>query len=164
MRRWVQDRWYVLRALTFLVAFALIQVPLPIAWQPYRPEWVLCALMLWLWHRPTSVSFLWISVIGVTTDFLTGLPIGTHMLSYGVVAGCVLWMFPRMRQFSRLQQMGFTLFLLLLCTVMMRLSFALGHVAWCWADMLSMQLSTFIVWSVVLLSVNFHRYWFAHVG
>lgn len=163
MRMWVFDQYYCFRVTSFLLAWMLMQMPLPHAIASCRPQWVLITLLWWLWCKPSRISLLWIVAIGIMTDYLSGLPMGIHVTSFVALAGCVTWLHRKLMHFNIVQQILFSIVLLSLNTVVLRFGFFITHMTWLWAALLATQVTTLCVWVGLLFAFNFHQYWFAHV-
>lgn len=163
MRMWALDRYYYLRVMSFLLAWMLMQMPMSESIANFRPQWVLMTLMWWLWNKPSRLTLPWVVTIALITDYLSGLPLGVHVLSFIVVAGCVQWLFPKLMHFNRWQQCLFSIALLALNLFVLRLGFFMTHVDWSWPAMIETHVATLLVWMAMAWAFNFHAYWFAHV-
>lgn len=89
---------------SFLVAFALTILPLPVWAGWFRPAWAPLLLIYWalaLPHR-VSIGFAWI--VGLMLDVLQGTLLGEQALLLGLVAYIIIKLHPRIRVFPRVQQ------------------------------------------------------------
>lgn len=67
--------------LSLALAFLLSMLPLPMALQVWRPDWVALILMFWVMHAPASAG-LWTGLAcGLMLDILLAVPLGLHALT-----------------------------------------------------------------------------------
>ena len=101
-------------AASFLLAFALAVLPMPLWAQPYRPEWCPLVLIYWCMALPQRVGVGVGWCMGLCLDILTGALLGQHALGLGVVAYLALKLHQRVRV-TPLWQQALTVAVLLLC-------------------------------------------------
>ena len=85
-----------------------MQLPLPAGWSAWQPQWVLITCLFWLWNHPSRFALPWVVVVAVLTDYLSGLPLGIHVLSYLFMAGMVLWLYRKLMHFNVTQHCVFS--------------------------------------------------------
>jgi rod shape-determining protein MreD len=163
MRTWALDQFYIWRLLSVVAALGLMQLPLPLGVSAWQPQWVLMVCLFWLWLHPTKLSILWIVFVGVMVDYVSGLPIGIHVMCFLVVIGLVLWKHYQLMHFNRLHQFFFSIVLFLCYFLMMRLGFAMCQLEWSWVMMLQTFVSTCVLWTLCIMRFNFHGFWFNYV-
>jgi rod shape-determining protein MreD len=164
MRVWALDQFYIWRIASMLVAFFLMQLPLPYALSQWQPQWVLLVCLFWLWNHPSRFSLLWVGIIALMTDYASGLPLGVHVVSFVLLAGLVIWRHNQIMHYDFSHQLLFSIFLFICNIFMTRVSFELCHLEWSWMIMLKTQISTCLLWACCIWRFNFHGFWFAHVG
>jgi|GEM_PF-3549294 len=164
MRVWALDRFYIWRIITVIVAFFLMQLPLPYVWSQWQPQWVLLVCLFWLWNHPSRFSLLWVALVGLMADYISGLPLGIYVASFLVLAGVIIWRYNQLMHFDLLHQCFFSIFLFICNMIVMRIGFGLCHLEWSWIVILKSQLSTCLIWLVCIWQFNFHGFWFTHVG
>jgi rod shape-determining protein MreD len=101
--------WLILTS--FLAAFVLAVLPMPVWLMWARPEWVALVLIYWTIALPHRVGILTGLVVGIFLDTLEGAVLGQNAFSLVVVALLSLTLYQRLRVFSVLQQAG-TVFVL----------------------------------------------------
>lgn len=164
MRAWALDRFYILRVVSIVVALLLIQLPFSYALSQWQPQWVLLVCLFWLWNHPSRFSMVWVAFAAALVDYLTGLPVGVHVISFILLAGIIIWRHNQIMHFDLSHQYFFSIFLFICNILLLRLGFALCHVEWSWMVMLKSQVSTCLIWMLCIWRFNFHGFWFAHVG
>ncbi len=89
---------------SFMVAFLLTVVPLPMELRWTRPDWVALVLIYWVLALPHRIGIVVSFMAGICVDLLEGSMLGQHALSLSVVAALTLVLYQRLRQFNMLQQ------------------------------------------------------------
>jgi rod shape-determining protein MreD len=102
---------YVVIFLTFVVAYILAVVPLPLWLQWGRPEWLALTLIYWCIALPERVGIATGLVVGVGLDVLEGAALGQNAFALMVVALLALILYQRLRV-SRLWQQAAVVFIL----------------------------------------------------
>ena len=92
--------------ISFSIFSALVMalVPLPIAIEAFRPDWVLLVLMYWsiaLPHR-VNIGVAWLT--GLLMDLALGSPLGVHSLAYTISIYITASNYQKIRNFSVWQQ------------------------------------------------------------
>ena len=100
--------------LTYLVALVLMVMPMPAAFDTFRPDWVTLVLLYWVLAIPHRVNMGTALILGVLSDILLGSVLGVHALGMVVVTYFVARHFQRFRTFSLPQQAILVAFLILL--------------------------------------------------
>ena len=103
---------YWLIVTSFLVAYVLAVLPMPLWLMWARPEWVALILSYWAIALPHRVGILTALALGVMLDALEGAVLGQNAFSLLVVALLCQTLYQRLRVFSVLQQAG-TVFVLI---------------------------------------------------
>ncbi len=95
--------------LSFVVAFCLAVVPMPIGAAMYRPEWVAMVLIYWVMALPyrMGVGIAW--CIGLFVDVLEGSLLGLNAMALCILAYITLSLHQRLRMFSAWQQSAMVL-------------------------------------------------------
>ena len=97
---------YWLIVTSFLVAYVLAVLPMPLWLMWARPEWVALILIYWAIALPHRVGILTALALGVMLDALEGAVLGQNAFSLLVVALLCQTLYQRLRVFSVLQQAG----------------------------------------------------------
>ncbi len=95
---------YLIIALSFLLALVLSVYPLPMDIRWWRPEFVLVVAIYWIFFMPLTVSFLFLSALGLFQDLLEGVPFGQHSLGLVIVGYICILSYQRVRNFSLWRQ------------------------------------------------------------
>lgn len=104
--------------LSFLAAFYLTIMPIPIWAEAYRPPWVALLLIYWCLALPDKIGVAVGWLIGIGMDVLTGTMLGENALTLAVIAWISLYMHNRLRVFPGWQQAVVVLAMLLLQTLL----------------------------------------------
>ena len=64
--------------LTYLVALVLMVMPMPAAFDTFRPDWVTLVLLYWVMALPHRVNMGTALVLGIISDILLGSVLGVH--------------------------------------------------------------------------------------
>jgi rod shape-determining protein MreD len=99
-------RGYAVIFLTFVVAYVLAVMPLPLWLQWARPEWVALTLIYWCIALPQRVGIAVGLVLGVILDVLEGSVLGQNAFALVVVALLSQILYQRLRVYSLAQQAG----------------------------------------------------------
>ncbi len=91
-------------AFSFLLALVLSVYPLPMDFRWWRPEFVLVVAIYWIFFMPLTVSFLFLSALGLFQDLLEGVPFGQHSLGLVIVGYICILSYQRVRNFSLWRQ------------------------------------------------------------
>ena len=129
MRKKTNGTWAIL--FTFLLAYFLAVVPLPIWAMDYRPEWVPMVLIYWVMALPYRVGVGWAWLIGMILDVLEGSILGLNAMSLVIIAYITLSLHLRLRMFAMYQQAGLVL-------VLVGLNLLLSH----WLKVITGQISS----------------------
>ncbi len=95
---------HLIIALSFLLALVLSVYPLPMDIRWWRPEFVLVVAIYWIFFMPLTVSFLFLSALGLFQDLLEGVPFGQHSLGLVIVGYICILSYQRVRNFSLWRQ------------------------------------------------------------
>jgi rod shape-determining protein MreD len=101
-----EGRGYGVIVLTFVAAYVLAVISLPLWLQWARPEWVTLTLIYWCIALPQRVGITTGLVLGVGLDVLEGSILGQNALALVVVAFLSLILYQRLRVYSLWQQAG----------------------------------------------------------
>jgi rod shape-determining protein MreD len=104
------QRWPVW--LVLLAATALVVLPLPDGFTPFRPPWATLALIYWIMMWPRLFGLGTAFVIGLIIDILSGSLLGQHAMALSVVAYLTIRFHLQIRIFP-LWQLTTTVFALL---------------------------------------------------
>ncbi len=97
---------YAVILLTFVAAYVLAVIPLPVWLQWARPEWVALTLIYWCIALPQRVGIATGLVLGVGLDVLEGSILGQNAFALVVVALLSHMLYQRLRVYSLVQQAG----------------------------------------------------------
>ena len=124
--------------LTLIVAIILTMVPLPVAIDMFRPDWVALVVLYWVIALPHHLNVVSAWIVGLIMDILLGSTLGIHALSMAVISCVVAAQYQKIRNFSVWQQ----------ALVMGSLIFV-GQLLIFWVEHLfaSPRLNTRFVWS-----------------
>lgn len=104
VERGANGYWVIL--LTFLAAYVLAVLPLPLWLLWARPEWVALTLIYWTIALPHRVGMVTALVVGVGLDIIEGALLGQNAFSLVVVSLLSLSLYQRLRVYSIAQQSG----------------------------------------------------------
>lgn len=79
-----RGQWFIL--LTFLIAFAVTYLPLPLWIDRFWPDWVSLVLIYWCLALPQRVNVGTAWVVGLFQDAAAGTLLGQHALALAVIA------------------------------------------------------------------------------
>lgn len=98
--------------LVFIVAAALVSLPMPDWFTPFRPPWAAIAVIYWImmWPRVFGVGSAW--VVGLLLDILQGDLLGQHAFALSIIGYLTLRFHLQIRIFP-LWQLTTTVFALL---------------------------------------------------
>ena len=97
-------RGYAVILLTFVAAYVLAVLPLPVWLQWARPEWVALTLIYWCIALPQRVGIAAGLLLGVGLDVLEGSVLGQNAFALVVVALLSQILYQRLRVYSLVQQ------------------------------------------------------------
>ncbi|MBL4609019.1 MAG: rod shape-determining protein MreD [Pseudomonadales bacterium] len=97
-----QGGWVIV--LSFVAAFYLSILPLPVWAESWRPEWVALVLIYWAFALPGRVGVVSGWFAGLSLDVLEGVTLGQHALSLTIVAYLAGYLHRRVRAFPLWQQ------------------------------------------------------------
>jgi rod shape-determining protein MreD len=89
---------------SLLVALIATIMPLPMILDPFRPDWVLLALLYWSLALPTRVNVFTAWIVGLLLDILLGSLLGVHAAAMAISVYIVSINYHLIRNFSVLQQ------------------------------------------------------------
>lgn len=91
-------------ALSLLAAMVLTIIPLPLAFEEYRPHWLALVLLYWTMALPhrVGVGIAWL--IGLSLDVFKGAFLGQHALAMAVLIYMMLHLHLRLRIYPFWQQ------------------------------------------------------------
>ena len=120
----MNSRHFLLIAISIFFALVMALMPLPISFEPYRPDWVLMVLMYWSLAVPHRLNIGTAWVVGLLMDLASGSPLGVNSLTYSVCIFITASNFQKIRNFSLWQQSILIALFLTLCHLM---QFWLNH-------------------------------------
>lgn len=106
------SRW-LLPFATLIAALLLTMVPMPVATEPFRPDWVAMVALYWAFAIPERFGLLMAWVAGLLFDVSQGTLLGQHALGMVIITAIALNMHQRVRVSPMAQQALFVMFLLL---------------------------------------------------
>ncbi|HFD11669.1 MAG TPA: rod shape-determining protein MreD [Crenotrichaceae bacterium] len=103
--------------LYFIVAMMLRIAPIPPAFFPFNPDWILLIIIALALIIPSKFSIGSAWLVGLLTDVLTTKLLGQHALAYAVCAYIVAVLYRQVRHYAVIQQCFLVFSLLLLSRV-----------------------------------------------
>jgi rod shape-determining protein MreD len=89
---------------SIIIAFVLQIMPMPLAIDIYRPDWLLLILCYWTMALPNRVGVGVTAICGITLDILYGTSLGVHSFAMAVPVYLVAANYQRFRNYSVVQQ------------------------------------------------------------
>ena len=120
----MNSRHSLLIAISIFFALVMALMPLPISFEPYRPDWVLMVLMYWSLAVPHRLNIGTAWVVGLLMDLASGSPLGMNSLTYSVCIFITASNFQKIRNFSLWQQ---SILIALFLTLYHLMQFWLNH-------------------------------------
>ncbi|KPM75818.1 MULTISPECIES: rod shape-determining protein MreD [unclassified Pseudoalteromonas] len=120
----MNSRHFLLIAISIFFALVMALMPLPISFEPYRPDWVLMVLMYWSLAVPHRLNIGTAWVVGLLIDLASGSPLGVNSLTYSVCIFITASNFQKIRNFSLWQQ---SILIALFLTLYHLMQFWLNH-------------------------------------
>ncbi|MEC8208566.1 MAG: rod shape-determining protein MreD [Pseudomonadota bacterium] len=120
----MNSRHFLLIAISIFFALVMALMPLPISFEPYRPDWVLMVLMYWSLAVPHRLNIGTAWVVGLLMDLASGSPLGVNSLTYSVCIFITASNFQKIRNFSLWQQ---SILVALFLTLYHLMQFWLNH-------------------------------------
>ena len=120
----MNSRHFLLIAISIFFALVMALMPLPISFEPYRPDWVLMVLMYWSLAVPHRLNIGTSWVVGLLIDLASGSPLGVNSLTYSVCIFITASNFQKIRNFSLWQQ---SILIALFLTLYHLMQFWLNH-------------------------------------
>ncbi|XQW85559.1 rod shape-determining protein MreD [Thalassotalea piscium] len=90
--------------LTFIVALMATIMPLPIAVDAFRPDWILVVVLYWCLALPNRVNVITAWLFGLLLDILLGSILGIHAAAMALSVYIIAGNFQKIRNFSVWQQ------------------------------------------------------------
>jgi rod shape-determining protein MreD len=143
--------------LTLLVAIILTMVPLPVAIDMFRPDWVALVVLYWVIALPHHINIVSGWIVGLIMDILLGSTLGVHALGMTVIAAVANTHYQKLRNYSVWQQslvMGSLIFIDQLLIFWVEHLFASPRLntRFAWAS-----LSSMLLWPSVYLFLRYIR-------
>ncbi len=120
----MNSRHSLLIAISIFFALVMALMPLPISFEPYRPDWVLMVLMYWSLAVPHRLNIGTAWVVGLLMDLASGSSLGVNSLTYSVCIFITASNFQKIRNFSLWQQ---SILIALFLTLYHLMQFWLNH-------------------------------------
>ena len=120
----MNSRHFLLIAISIFFALVMALMPLPISFEPYRPDWVVMVLMYWSLAVPHRLNIGTAWVVGLLIDLASGSPLGVNSLTYSVCIFITASNFQKIRNFSLWQQ---SILIALFLTLYHLMQFWLNH-------------------------------------
>ena len=89
---------------SLLIALMASIMPMPIAVDAFRPDWVLIVLVYWCLALPSKINIITAWLMGFILDVLLGSVLGIHAAAMALTMYIVLVNFQKIRNFSIWQQ------------------------------------------------------------
>lgn len=128
---------------SLFLALILMMMPLPKAWQWFRPDWMSLILIYWVLREPDKVGVLTAWNLGLIMDIVNGVLFGQYALAMSVVVYLTHRLRNRLRFFLFWQELFMVMILLGLGQLILNvIEWLIGHSTFSWW-----------YWSKTLLSV-----------
>ena len=136
----MNSRHFLLIAISIFFALVMALMPLPISFEPYRPDWVLMVLMYWSLAVPHRLNIGTAWVVGLLMDLASGSPLGVNSLTYSVCIFITASNFQKIRNFSLWQQ-----------SILIALFLTLDHLMQFWLNhfLMGVYFSPHYMWPVL---------------
>ena len=95
---------FITLLITYIIALTLMVMPMPAAFDTFRPDWPTLVMLYWIIALPHRVNMGTALVLGVLSDILLGSIVGVHALGMVVVTYFAARHFQRIRNFALIQQ------------------------------------------------------------
>ncbi|GAA0811833.1 rod shape-determining protein MreD [Colwellia asteriadis] len=89
---------------SLLVALMASIMPMPLAFDAFRPDWVLIVLVYWCLALPSKINIITAWLMGFLLDVLLGSTLGIHAAAMALTMYIVVVNFQKIRNFSVWQQ------------------------------------------------------------
>ena len=104
---------YLIPLGSFVLAFILTIIPIPVWAEPYRPEWVLLMVVYWSLSTPQTMGVGKAWVLGLLIDVSRGALLGQHALGFALTAYISIRFHQRIRIYPLYQQAIFVAMIIL---------------------------------------------------
>lgn len=94
----------IIIVLSLLIALMASIMPMPIAFDAFRPDWVLIVLVYWCLALPNKINIITAWLMGFILDVLLGSVLGIHAAAMALTMYIVVVNFQKIRNFSIWQQ------------------------------------------------------------
>lgn len=94
----------VIILLTFIIALALMMMPMPEWAETSRPQWLLMVTIYWCLALPDRVGVIIAWLTGLVLDVATGSLLGQNAIGFAIVAFLAIKLHLRIRLFPQWQQ------------------------------------------------------------
>ncbi|MGM0631412.1 MAG: rod shape-determining protein MreD [Pseudomonadota bacterium] len=95
---------FITLLVTYIIALTLMVMPMPAAFDTFRPDWPTLVMLYWIIALPHRVNMGTALALGVLSDILLGSIVGVHALGMVVVTYFAARHFQRIRNFALIQQ------------------------------------------------------------
>jgi rod shape-determining protein MreD len=89
---------------SLLIALIASIMPMPLAFDAFRPDWVLIVLVYWCLALPNKINIITAWLMGFLLDVLLGSILGIHAAAMALTMYIVIVNFQKIRNFSLWQQ------------------------------------------------------------
>ncbi|MBU2891771.1 rod shape-determining protein MreD [Colwellia sp. D2M02] len=89
---------------SLLIALMASIMPMPLAFDAFRPDWVLIVLVYWCLALPSKINIITAWLMGFLLDVLLGSTLGIHAAAMALTMYIVVVNFQKIRNFSVWQQ------------------------------------------------------------
>lgn len=143
----------------FFLTLNVSGLGLPFIPREIRPDLVIATIYYWSLYRPSMFGITYVFVLGLITDFVTGVPVGLNALGYV----CVHWIVTSQRKFLVAQSyaviwIGYIL-ACLMCLSMQWAVFSLYHFnsADIHVPLMKLAVSIFVYPPITVLFIMLHK-------
>jgi rod shape-determining protein MreD len=143
--------------LSFVVAFALMVIPMSSGMKWLRPDFVALVLIFWVTVLPNHIGIIFAFLVGLLFDLLTGMLFGSMALTLGIVAFLAMNLRLRLRIYRHWQK--FTVIMLLIAgsqLIRLWIQMLVGHPPASFMYWLT-SVSSALVWPLVYLVLNAYQ-------
>lgn len=150
-------RSFIAITISFLLAFVLSIIPLPVWANIARPQWLALIIFYWVLALPHRVSLKVAWLLGLILDALYGTVLGEHALAATVLAYLGQKFYLQIRMFPLLQQtLIIGVLIILYQTLLLWIQAVLGQLAsgrWFWPP----ALTSMLVWPWLFLLLRSYQ-------
>ncbi len=136
----------IVASIAFILLLATLLTITPILEPKWKPAWMGMVIIFWSIHYPEKISLGTAFICGIWVDGLIGTLVGSHALSYIVIAYVTVLTHQRLKMFTWLQLVIFVFVIIGLGQIVLNWTLAYRGGATAGLDYLLPAISSAIVW------------------